>query len=297
MSQRIADRTHDAAAKPFVSLLCVTYNHETFVTACIEGFLMQEVDFPVEIVVHDDASTDRTQPILLDYAKRYPGLFRFIFRKENVMSQGGVVEPDLIAAARGNYIAWCDGDDAWTDPLKVAKQVAFLEANPSFVVSFHDAERVDAEGNTLFDFTLPEESRRDYTQMDMVLSRWGFMLLSTMTWRNVLKTFPPEYSLAANNDVFIARLLGFWGGAKFQGDIRPIKYTQHAGGIWAFKSPARKAQMHARTHLQLVNFFLRIGKPELAILTFRTRLVPVMQEYERELQAARQNKANAQAEL
>jgi len=118
---------------PLVTIACPTYNHEKFIAQAIEGFLIQQTDFPFEIIIHDDASTDRTPEIIKAYAARYPDQIRPLLQTENQVSRGkhplsGYIYP----AARGKYIALCDGDDYWTDPLKLQKQVAFLEKNPDY---------------------------------------------------------------------------------------------------------------------------------------------------------------------
>lgn len=118
---------------PLVSIACPAYNHEKFIAQAIEGFLIQQTDFPFEIIIHDDASTDRTPEIIKAYATRYPDQIRPLLQKENQVSQGKhPLSSYIYPAARGKYIALCDGDDYWTDPLKLRKQVDFLETNPDY---------------------------------------------------------------------------------------------------------------------------------------------------------------------
>jgi len=119
--------------KPLVSIICITYNHAGFIRNAIEGFLIQKTDFLFEIIIHDDASTDGTQAIISDYLIKYPNLFIPILQKENQFSKGKKILAELtFPLARGKYIALCEGDDYWTDPLKLQKQVEFLEANPDY---------------------------------------------------------------------------------------------------------------------------------------------------------------------
>lgn len=119
---------------PLLSIVNNTYNHEGFIAAAIEGFLMQKTTFKVEILIHDDASTDRTAEIVREYEKKYPTLILPIYQTTNQYSQG--IHPSnayQIPRANGKYIAICEGDDYWTDPLKLQKQVDFLEANQDYV--------------------------------------------------------------------------------------------------------------------------------------------------------------------
>lgn len=117
--------------QPVVSICCITYNHENYIEKALNGFLMQETDFPFEIVIHDDASTDNTANIIKDYEKNYPDLFRPIYQMKNQKSKykSGMNPRFNYSRAKGKYIALCDGDDYWTDPLKLQKQVDFLEGN------------------------------------------------------------------------------------------------------------------------------------------------------------------------
>lgn len=116
---------------PVVTVVCVTYNHAPYIRDALEGFVMQKTDFPFEVLVHDDASTDGTADIVREYEKKYPGIIRGIYQKENQYSRGVVISREFIyPQVRGKYVALCEGDDYWTDPLKLQKQVDALEAHP-----------------------------------------------------------------------------------------------------------------------------------------------------------------------
>ena len=122
-----------------VSICCLTYNHEAYLRDTLEGFLMQRVNFPIEILVNDDASTDATRAILREYAEKYPELIRPFYQDVNLYSQGkDLCLEVLYPAARGKYIALCEGDDYWTDPDKLQLQVDFLEAHPDYSACVHD---------------------------------------------------------------------------------------------------------------------------------------------------------------
>ena len=126
--------------EPLVSICCITYNHAPYIKECIEGFLMQKTTFPIEILIHDDCSTDGTTEIIKDYEKQYPDLIFPLYEEENQYQKGKASEIDFYnyKRARGKYIAYCEGDDYWTDPLKLQKQVDFMEANQEYSVCFHD---------------------------------------------------------------------------------------------------------------------------------------------------------------
>ena len=125
---------------PLVSICCITYNHAQFIRKCLDGFLMQQTDFPIEILIHDDCSTDGTTDIIREYEAKYPELIFPIYEEFNQYQNGKAAEIDFYnyLRARGKYIAYCEGDDYWIDPLKLQKQVDFMEANPEYSVCFHD---------------------------------------------------------------------------------------------------------------------------------------------------------------
>lgn len=129
-----------------VSVCCITYNHEAFIAQALEGFLMQETRFGFEVIVHDDASTDATQAVIRSYAARDPRI-KPILRQTNVKSTGVAIFPLLFEMARGRYIAMCEGDDYWTDPLKLQKQVDVLEADPDIVLSVGGYTVLEADGS------------------------------------------------------------------------------------------------------------------------------------------------------
>lgn len=120
--------------KPLVSICCLAYNHEPFLRECFEGFVMQKTTFPIEVLVHDDASTDHSVDIIREYTEKYPDIFKPYYQTENQYSKGkGFVGLNInLERAQGKYIAMCEGDDYWIDPLKLQKQVDFLEENEEY---------------------------------------------------------------------------------------------------------------------------------------------------------------------
>lgn len=129
---------------PLVATSTIAYNHEPFIRECIESILIQKTTFPVRVVIFEDASTDKTTKIVKEYAEKYPNLLVALCQPENTFSKGGEVwrkalQPYYEARNIGKYIALCEGDDYWTDPYKLQKQVDFLEANPEYVLTADNA--------------------------------------------------------------------------------------------------------------------------------------------------------------
>lgn len=126
-----------------VSVVCVTYNHAAFIRDALEGFVAQQAPWPFEVLVHDDASTDGTAEIVREYERRYPELIRGVYQTENQYSKGvNISRTFLHPLIRGRYVALCEGDDYWTDPHKLEKQVAALEAHPGLDICAHRTLRL-----------------------------------------------------------------------------------------------------------------------------------------------------------
>jgi glycosyltransferase involved in cell wall biosynthesis len=125
----------NSGESPVISIVCLTYNQAAFIRETLDGFLIQQTCFPFEIIVHDDASTDGTQAIIQDYAKRYPTLIKPIYQQHNQYSLGPLFIARIFATLESPYIAICEGDDLWTDPHKLQIQVGFLDHHADYVIT------------------------------------------------------------------------------------------------------------------------------------------------------------------
>ena len=120
-----------------VSIIFNTYNHEPYIRQCLEGFVMQKTDFAFEVLIHDDASTDKTADIIREYEAHYPDIIKPIYQTENQYSKKtGIMKTFQIPRVKGKYIALCEGDDYWIDPLKLQKQVDILEKDATITTCF-----------------------------------------------------------------------------------------------------------------------------------------------------------------
>lgn len=165
-----------------VSIDCITYNHENYIRDAIEGFLMQKTTFSFEVLIHDDASTDGTADIIREYEKKFPEIIKPIYQTENQYSKGiGVSKTYQFPRAKGKYIAFCEGDDYWTDPLKLQKQVDDLESDDKAVLSFHNAIILWEDGiNTPSLFT--NLDKKEFSTED-VIKKW-FIPTASMVIKN-----------------------------------------------------------------------------------------------------------------
>ncbi len=134
-------------AQVMVSISCITFNHEPYIARALDSFLMQKTSFPIEILVYDDASTDRTQEIIREYERKYPDVIKPYYQTENQYSKGKYNVEGFYnyPRAKGKYIAMCDGDDYWIDERKLQLQVDYMEAHPECAMCLHSARIETAE--------------------------------------------------------------------------------------------------------------------------------------------------------
>ena len=164
-----------------VSISCITYNHAGFLKRCFDGFLSQKTTFGFEVLVHDDCSTDGTVEIIKEYSTKHPGIFRPLFEKENQYSLGKPIGTAVwnLPRAKGKYIAICEGDDYWTDPLKLQKQVEFLEKNTNIGLCFTDYSVRDSAFRLVKGACFRNGKRRSTSFENHLLSQ-GY--IAPMTW-------------------------------------------------------------------------------------------------------------------
>ena len=212
-----------------VSACIITYNHENYIRECLEGAINQIIDYDYEIVISDDKSSDNTLQICLDYASKYPNLIRILPSESNLGMIGNWIKS--ISNCKGEYIALCEGDDYWTDPYKLQKQVDFLEENHDYVMSFHNRFLVDNFNKKLdFDDKYPY-SKKILTQEEMICG--SYAPTQTLVCLNAaLKEFPKNIRVF-NGDTFIIAWLGQFGKAYFHEDIMPSAYRIHNGGVFS----------------------------------------------------------------
>lgn len=143
-----------------VSVICVTYNHELYIRDTIEGFLKQKTNFKYEVLIHDDASTDGTADIIREYEAKYPEIIKPIYQTENQYSKGVQIINQIIAPhVKGRYVAFCEGDDFWTDENKLQIQVDFLDNEPEYVACAHAYKKIDMRDNSVKEIhSFPESS-------------------------------------------------------------------------------------------------------------------------------------------
>ena len=177
-----------------VSIICTAYNHEKYIRKCLDGFVMQETDFLYEVLVHDDASTDTTSSIIQEYEKLYPNIIKPIYQTENQYSKGVSITRNIIfPKCRGKYIAICEGDDYWTDPNKLQKQIAALETHPDCFMCVCKAERVSEDESEIIgycpSFPLDEGVIESDGFLDIVFKEYAFHTSSYVFCASLYKRY------------------------------------------------------------------------------------------------------------
>ena len=181
--------------KPLVSICCKTYNHEKYISDAIDSFLMQKTDFPLEIIIHDDASTDNTANIIKEYENKYPDIIKPIYQKENQYSKGVNTSINYIyPKVQGKYISLCEGDDFWVDSRKLKKQIEFLESHNDYSMCFHAVKIVDTKKHFSGKYMGPY-GKGSKTYSINKIGQGGFVHLSSIVMKAEFfkGTFPDWY--------------------------------------------------------------------------------------------------------
>ncbi|KGJ90197.1 glycosyltransferase [Thalassotalea sp. ND16A] len=177
---------------PAVSICCITYNQEKYIAKALDGFLMQETNFPFEILIHDDASTDRTTEIVLNYKNKYPNIIKTVIQTENQYSQNPIISPRFLwPIAAGSYIALCEGDDFWVAKTKLQMQFDFLEQNKNLGFCFTPAVEVDRDSNEGSKFCDYGKQSKQFTVGEVIRGGGGFCPTPSLFLRTeACKTIP-----------------------------------------------------------------------------------------------------------
>ena len=241
--KKVIEEPNLVSSKPLVSVCVQTYQHADFIKECLDSILMQKTNFEIEILLGDDSSTDGTREICKKYAEKFPDKIRlFMHHRENNIAIGGSPTGRFnfmtnLLSAKGKYIALCEGDDYWTDPYKLQKQVDFLVKNEDFVLSFHDTSIVDKFGVLLSKGRL-KNNKPIRTSEEIIVG--AHIPTLTVTFRNIINEFPDNITKILNADAYLFALLGHHGKAYRHFDIDNACYRKHDLNMWAGRSKFNK---------------------------------------------------------
>lgn len=241
--------------KPLVSICCITYNHAPFIRQTLDGMLMQEgVDY--EILIHDDCSTDGTTEIVKEYAAKYPDKIFPIYEEENQYSKGVWVDGFNYKRARGKYIAYCEGDDYWTDPLKLQKQVDFMEANPEYSVCFtrNDFKDNFNEGSTIRKYEIKPavEYATDLNLSDHLNGTMGVLPLTMVFRRDKFDYEWHNHYTQYCDTMELYHLMKNGKGVVL--NFSSAVYNSHAGGVSSSNTDVRRSWENVRDAWEMYDY-------------------------------------------
>lgn len=216
-----------------VSVCMITYNHEKYISEAIDGVLMQKTNFPIELIIGEDCSTDNTRKIVLEYTEKSPDIIRPLLSESNLGMTKNFIE--TMQAASGKYIALCEGDDYWTDPYKLQKQVDFLEENQNYSVCCHRYSIVKINSKKTpdhldeffidypngFEYDLQQIMKYGILKTLTVVFRKDMIDISTLNRYKFARDVHLQYHLLNLNRK--GYCLNFFGGI----------YNDHAGGVYS----------------------------------------------------------------
>lgn len=239
---------------PLVSVVVTTYNHKNYIAECLDSILMQQTSFPFEIILGEDESNDGTREICKEYAKNNPYKVKLFLRsRKDVIYIDGKPTGRFnfiqnLKSASGKYIALCEGDDYWTDPLKLQKQIDFLEANPDYNICFHSVKLFNQDSELFEKDTITRKVKETTTVMD--LAKGNFIHTPSVVLRNSFK-LPKWFEKVTLGDWTLYMIAIGNGKVKKINEIMGV-YRLHSKSIWS-KKPEMTRIKNTLTSLIFVN--------------------------------------------
>lgn len=245
-----------------VTVLCLAFNHEKYIANALDGFIKQETNFKYEILVHDDASTDQTAEIIRKYERNYPKIIKGFYQRENQYTKGiDVMATVLMAHAKGKYVALCEGDDYWTDPLKLQLQVNAMENNQNCKMAVHTVAEVSRDGTktgTMFPASKIETGiikSREFFSIGKVYSfhTSSYMFCAIDFWQ--YKSEPPKFAEQCDvGDELYMLYFGQLGGVYYIDRVMSC-YRRGIEGSWSAMQRNQNVELMALHHELMVNVY------------------------------------------
>ena len=241
--------------EPFISVVMITYNHENYIAQAIEGVIMQRTTFPIELIIGEDCSSDNTRKIVVEYAEKYPEIIKPLLPEQNLGMMKNFIQ--TMQAATGKYIALCEGDDYWTDPYKLQKQVDFLEANSDYSCCFHRYDIIDEETNLTrkdnIEFLFIDNDLKGCDiSTELFLSKWITQPL-TMVFRNesIDLNSLAKYKFTRDQHLIYHLLQN---GKAYMFAFNAGVYREHRGGIHGKQSLKHQCDIGVEVAKELFSF-------------------------------------------
>lgn len=226
--------------KIMVSIICNAYNHEMYIQDALDSFINQKTNFEYEVLVHDDASTDRTAQIIREYEHKYPDLVKPFYQTENQYSKGIAIDHAFqYPRAKGKYYALCEGDDYWCDPDKIQKQVDALELHPEVDICAHGAFLVDSDTKKTIKEIVPSSTDAVLSVEQVVLGGGGYVATNSLMFRRELQDNVPEFREHLPIDYALQIHGSLRGGMLYLKDKMSC-YRYMAKGSWTTRTKASR---------------------------------------------------------
>ena len=218
--------------KIMVSVMCTAFNHGEYIRQALEGMVNQQTDFDYEILINDDVSTDNTADIIREFEAKYPEKVRAFFPEKNLYSQNiDVYYHSFFPNARGKYVAFCEGDDYWTDMTKLQRQVDFLESHPDYSACVHNTMLRYCAGNHEDEPLIQREGERDVEFEDILPGMNNAWHTSSLMAKTELLKNPPDYYYVACDYGFGDYPYGIW--LRFNG---PVHFIDRCMSVYRINS-------------------------------------------------------------
>lgn len=248
-------------SKPLVSIMCITFNHQNYIDDALRGFLIQQTDFPFEIIIHDDASTDKTQEIITRYAHEYPRLIKLVIQTENQYSQGKSISPHKFSHA--DILAICEGDDFWIDSNKLSIQAKLMLSDPGTAFVVHPC--INYRGNAKKSRVSRDRGNkvRRFNAQDVLNVAMGFAPTSSyMIRRHVYDIFPSWLDGAPADDFFIEMYSLSLGAGVYIPEVMSAYRTPSAGS-WTDRRRKAKGNVFISSGQKMNDYLDRMQKEEI----------------------------------
>jgi len=234
--------------KKTVTVCMITYNHEAFISEAIEGVMMQQTSFPIELIIGEDCSTDRTRKICQEYKLKYPDKIKLLLPESNLgMMRNFYTTLDV---STGKYLALCEGDDYWTDPHKLQKQVDFLEANEDYAICFHPV-KIWKDDKIVDDF-ITHEVPDETNICDLV--KGNYIHTPSVVFRRNMNVINELKKINTPAGDFVLYMLNAkYGKIKKLKDIMAV--YRYGVGIWSTQSETKNGLNTLSVYCSLIGYF------------------------------------------
>ena len=222
----------DEKRKIMVSVVCNAYNHGPYIKDALDGFVKQKTNFGYEVLIHDDASTDNTAAVIREYEEKYPGLIKPIYQKENQYQKGvDIMAVYHLPRLKGKFVALCEGDDYWTDPLKLQKQYDTMVKHPEVDICAHAVTQIHAVSHKKMCIIAPCSTEAVIPVEDVILGGGGFVATNSLLFRRELLDNPPQFRKKCLLDYSLQIQGAIRGGMLYLPDNMAV-YRAFIPGSW-----------------------------------------------------------------